>query len=78
MAEDADLSYVLSEYVWNLVGLAFHYITHTFHRNLQLFLHQVNQEYNKISNYCNPKTDAIALNEDGIRPIRPKSVPDFV
>jgi glycerol-3-phosphate O-acyltransferase len=56
VAEDADLSYVLSEYVWNLV----------------------NQEYNKISNYCNPKTDAIALNEDGIRPIRPKSVPDFV
>ena len=38
---------------------------------------QVKQEYDKISKYCDPKADEIAVDTGGIRPIKPPSVPKF-
>ena len=38
---------------------------------------KVKQEYDKISKYCDPKADEIAVDTGGIRPIKPPSVPKF-
>ena len=38
---------------------------------------KMNDEYNKISKYCDPEADAVSLNADGIRPVKPPSVPNF-
>lgn len=34
-------------------------------------------EYKKISKYCDPKATSVDLIADGIRPVKPPSVPNF-
>ena len=42
-----------------------------------IFYPQMYEEYKKISKYCDPKATSVDLIADGIRPLKPPSVPDF-
>jgi len=41
------------------------------------FMSQVNIEYKKISKFCDPQGKKYEVGAEGIRPIKPPSVPSF-